>query len=153
MNGKVEEQLIVTNGEGFNIDLVHFDFGPRPTINKPWTALWTSTFLGLDEDKHMRSEWTDFLDGWEHKSDEYRTILVPKKDLKIFELNYRTIDKIPYDPILRNQIDWREIARNYDGFHLPCAFPGSKFEFWDCESYCWFNTDWIDQIKPSVKYN
>ena len=155
----LEDQLVLTM-DAFDINKVKFDLEPIEYLNKPTSALWTSS-VQKDEKDELSSEWREWCidENFANPYSRRRTILIPKKDTKVFQLNWKTEKELltkrsrPRFIFAAYHVDWSALVEaGYDGFNLPCKtglgmlLGGCDFSAWDCESTVWFNTDWIDKI-------
>lgn len=155
----MKDQLVLTEDE-FDINKVKFNLEVIEQLNKPEKALWTSSVI-KDDKGEVSSEWSDWCidEEFANPYSKKKTILVPKKDAKVFELNWKTEKKLPTRRsssmfmLATKHIDWNALVEaGYDGFNLPCRtglgmlLAGCDFSSYDCESTVWFNTNWIDKI-------
>ena len=164
----MENQLYICRHGEFDISKFIFDLSTNYSNAKPRHAFWTSSSY-YDENSKARSSWLDYLEsgdgvGLEDFITDYRYIITPKKDAKILYVDKPNdfTDIFGFD-----EMNYFKIREKYDGIHfsekLATAYRNGSFwigfinqmktfmdliQLIDVESTVWFNTDFIQEIKP-----
>ena len=150
----------ITTGFKFNRDLFKSDIRNCSGLNKPNGGLWGSP-------ENSEYGWIDWCDSegfkknggievyfkWRFKDTAKILKINSKEDyLKILETYQKKIEN-PYLPTTYQFIDWKELSKTYDGFHLTyngfCELRRNiywGFNSWDCESIIAFNLEQIELL-------
>ena len=120
---------------------------------KPQNAIWTSTWT---KDKSYMSEWHERMRdiaGFEQPQTEECFVLVPRKNLRIYEIDNRdnlvwlvnnySLDGVPLERRTEGTLDWGKITKDFDAVHLTkrgqlATLSGiPNLWGWDVESTAW----------------
>lgn len=139
-------------------------------IGKPGGVLWTSTYTPNEE---VESDWQDWAINADFKHDKKGTLLKPKSDARIFQIDTdkdfdyltekypaKTIN--PYHSTGLHNVDWKAMSKDWDAIRVPkeTAMEGHNFHrrldgkdpfesvySWDAESTAWLNPQALKIVK------
>jgi hypothetical protein len=140
-------------------------------IGKPGGVLWTSTYTPEGE---VESDWQDWAINADFKHDKKGTLLKPKSDARIFQVDteedfdYLTKNYPAKTPLLHHtglhNVDWKAMSKDWDAIRVPkeTAMEGHNFHrrldkqdpfesvySWDAESTAWLNPQALKIVRQA----
>lgn len=136
---------IMTPQKSFDINkLVIKVKNPDGGVNKPRGCFWTSTL------KNNSSEWLKWLESEEQGWMGNKAIIFDVSGAKVLNLKHPSqarelLNRYPLKSQYSDSklLNFEEIAKQYDGFHLEEYSSVGDFYGWDVESTVWFNKKYL----------